>query len=165
MKMSRLAVGLALAVLAGCGDLEDDRAESSDASTGTAHADSSEASARTGLAESPEADGRDQRGQRDAAEDSPLVLGRGGVPIVAVETRTYLLQLVNLTGEPAVVYADAGAGRVVLDTLDARDSARVNIEIRAREVRLEASDLTGRTLREARISPRADSLTRWEIRG
>ncbi len=77
--------------------------------------------------------------------------------------RRYRLLLVNRAGVEAVVYASAGAGRVLLDTLAGRDSSRIDVEVRAERLRLEALDLGDETLADAEVRLDPDSLTRWEV--
>jgi len=79
------------------------------------------------------------------------------------ELRTYELSLVNRTEAELVVHASAGAGRVVLDTVPGRDSTRVNVEVRAGRVLLEAEDGAGRTVRSDTVDLVPAGPNRWEI--
>jgi hypothetical protein len=79
------------------------------------------------------------------------------------ELRTYELSLVNRTEAELIVHASAGAGRVVLDTVPGRDSTRVNVEIQARRVTLEAEDVAGRTVRSDTVDLVPAGPNRWEI--
>jgi hypothetical protein len=152
-RMKMLAMGMALAVHADCGVGQDDGVDARGDPAAAAPADSSGVSGE----ENPGV------GEGDGTRAPPLLLGRGGLPVEILEPQTYALRLVNRTEQPAVVYADAGVGRVVLDTIEPADSARVNVEVRAREVRLRAMDLTGQPLITDTIALVADSLTRWEV--
>jgi hypothetical protein len=153
MNTKTLPAVLVLAIVAGCGVREEGAADLAEDSAATSTSDTSSLSEAGDLAV----------GEGDTAQRVPLVLGRGGVPIEELEAQTYPLRLVNRTAQPAVVYADAGAGRVVLDTIAPLDSTRVDIEVRAAELRLQATDLAGQSLITATVAPVADSLTRWEV--
>lgn len=72
-------------------------------------------------------------GQTDAAADA------GGA-------RLYPLRLVNPRFYPIVVFASAGAREVLLDTVAARDSSRLNVQVAAGLLRLRAVDLEGNEL-------------------
>jgi len=72
-------------------------------------------------------------GQTDAAADT------GGA-------RLYPLRLVNPRFYPIVVFASAGAREVLLDTVAARDSSRLNVQVAAGLLRLRAVDLEGNEL-------------------
>jgi len=86
----------------------------------------------------------------------PTVPGEG-------EPRLYHVLLVNTFDQVAHVFATAGAARVVLDTVPAQDSLRVDIRVRADRVDFEAEDGSGRLLRRETVDLAADSLTRWLI--
>lgn len=79
------------------------------------------------------------------------------------EPRIYRLLLVNALESEATVYASAGARRVVLDTVPARDSVRVDIRMRADEVDLEARDPRGYALAETTLELAAAGPNRWVI--
>lgn len=79
------------------------------------------------------------------------------------EPRIYRLLLVNALESEATVYASAGARRVVLDTVPARDSVRVEIRLRADEVDLEARDPRGYALAETTLELAAAGPNRWVI--
>lgn len=155
-----LAVGLPLAVLPGCRVDED---EGADAQVESASAQVEQAAAQTDSSDGSEEEDPGIAGNY-GAQRVPVVLGRGGLPVETLELRTYPLRLVNRMEQPALVYADAGAGRVLLDTIGPLDSVRINVEVRAREVTLQATGLTGRPLIAATIAPAPDSVTRWEVR-
>jgi len=78
-------------------------------------------------------------------------------------TREYRILLVNPLDVDAYVFAAAGAGSVVLDTVPRRDSVRVNIRVRADLVRLEARDTEGTLLAEIDLALARDTLNRWAI--
>ena len=80
-------------------------------------------------------------------------------------TREYRILLVNPLETDAHVFAAAGAGSVVLDTVPRRDSVRVNIRVRAGLVRLEARDAGGLVLAEIDLALARDTLNRWVIDG
>jgi hypothetical protein len=64
-----------------------------------------------------------------------------------------------------LVYASAGAGRVTLDTVPGRDSVRVNVQVRARSLSLDAEDADGRTIGSTILELAPASSNRWEIVG
>lgn len=81
------------------------------------------------------------------------------------ELRDFRLQLVNTAPGRVVVYASAGAARVVLDTVPGRDSTLVNLRVRAERVDLVAADEAGREIAGGALELLPDLLNRWEIRG
>lgn len=102
--------------------------------------------------------------------EKPLARPDTGPPVpplppdtVEPALRTYRLLLVNPLGIEALVYASAGAGRVLLDSVAARDSSRVDIRVRARRVRMEAADAAGRPLAAELLELRSDTLLRWRV--
>lgn len=108
-------------------------------------------------------------GQADpgAAEAPPPSASEA--PVLAADSsprlRTYHLLLVNPGPIQTLVYADAGAERILLDTVPRADSVRVNVEVRAARLRLTATDRWGERLAAASIDLRPDSLHRWELPG
>jgi len=93
-----------------------------------------------------------------------------GPPIPSVSTvfgegdlRTYHLLLVNTREVEAHVFAQAGAARVMLDTVPALDSVRLDIRLRATRVNLEAEDAIGRLLYSDLLELRVESANRWVI--
>lgn len=100
----------------------------------------------------------------------PRKPGDGGVPDIAIldpdratEPRTYRLILINPRPFRAVVHADAGAARVLLDTVPRHDSVRVDVRVRAVRLRLTATDRFGERLGAASLELVPDSLNRWEV--
>lgn len=94
----------------------------------------------------------------------------GGVPDIAIldsdrpaEARTYRLLLINPRPIRAVVHADAGAARVLLDTVPRHDSVRVDVRVRAVRLLLTATDRFGEWLGAASLELVPDSLNRWEV--
>ena len=85
----------------------------------------------------------DAAGQMDADADT------GGVWL-------YPLRLVNPRFYPIVVFASARAREVLLDTVAARDSSRLNVQVAAGLLRLRAVDLEGNELGVAVLSTRRD---------
>ena len=88
-------------------------------------------------------------GQMEAAADT------GGV-------RLYPLRLVNPRFYPIVVFASAGAREVLVDTVAARDSSRLNVQVAAGLLRLRAVDLEENELGVTVLSTGVDSLS-WEL--
>jgi hypothetical protein len=86
----------------------------------------------------------------------PLLPGEG-------EPRDFRLLLVNLSAQRALVFARAGAQTVVLDTVPATDSVRVDIRLRSDRVDLEAEGPPGRTLSAVTLELEVGVLNRWEI--
>ena len=80
---------------------------------------------------------------------------------VAPELRAYPLRIVNHFSAQIVVWASAGAQRVVLDTVPARDSARIDVQVRAQRILLEVTDASGRPLLQHDLALLPDTLTRW----
>ena len=76
---------------------------------------------------------------------------------------TVQLLLINRHQVPLVVFADGGAGEVLLDTVAATDSARVNVIIAADSVSLRAVGPDGTSGSPERVGLGGDS-TRWESR-
>lgn len=108
----------------------------------------------------------------EEAEEASAAAGTPGpaagpLPILPADTlhplRSYALLLVNGGPGPAVVYADAGAGRVLLDTVAGADSVRVNVRVRATRLRLEAADRWGEPLGAGAVELVADSVARWSV--
>ena len=85
----------------------------------------------------------DAAGQMDADVDADA--DTGGV-------RLYPLRLVNPRFYPIVVFASARAREVLLDTVAARDSSRLNVQVAAGLLRLRAVDLEGNELGVAVLS-------------
>lgn len=77
------------------------------------------------------------------------------------ELRTYPLRIVNRFSSRVLVYASAGAGRVVLDTVPAQDSVRIDVQVRAEHVLLEVTDPSGRSLLQHDLALIPDTLNRW----
>lgn len=78
-------------------------------------------------------------------------------------SRRYRLLLINPLDVPAFVFVAAGAEGVALDTVPPRDSARVDVRVRADMVVLEARDASGVLLDRAHSRMEAGRLNRWEI--
>ncbi|MCK5412415.1 MAG: hypothetical protein KAJ67_09980 [Gemmatimonadetes bacterium] len=119
---------VSLAVLAACGG-DVSREEGVPASDSVGVGSSREAGVPAG----------DAAGQMDADADT------GGV-------RLYPLRLVNPRFYPIVVFASARAREVLLDTVAARDSSRLNVQVAAGLLRLRAVDLEGNELGVAVLS-------------
>ncbi len=157
-----------LALACGTEDGETTRGE------GEAAADSGEvarAAQRAGseAAGGPERGGPDEPGGLDTA-GGPEPSGGAAVPEIPIlvperppELRTYRLLLVNPRPIRAVVYADAGADRVLLDTISRFDSSRVNVQVRAFRIRLMATDRFGERLGIVSLDLSPDSLNRWRV--
>jgi len=77
--------------------------------------------------------------------------------------REYRLLLVNPHDHEARVFASAGASRVALDTVPARDSIRVDIRLRADRVLLEAEDERGGGVGSIELDLSPGAPNRWEI--
>lgn len=101
--------------------------------------DAGRAGERIGVADSGGVGSGRAAGQTDAEADT------GGA-------RLYPLRLVNPRFYPIVVFASAGAREVLLDTVAARDSSRLNVQVAAGLLRLRAVDLEGNELGVAFLS-------------
>jgi len=77
------------------------------------------------------------------AEDPFAAFGFSSRSVADTTTRRIAVRVVNRGVGRLIVRADGGAGSVILDTLEAADSARVRLETRADSVRLFATDVTG----------------------
>lgn len=85
----------------------------------------------------------------------------------------YPFRLVNPRVYPVIVYASAGAGEVLLDTVVAGDSVRIEVRVGSDPLKLRAVDLDGNELGSAFLdlpdpdsaSPPPDSAApiRWEL--
>ncbi len=80
------------------------------------------------------------------------------------EPRRYRLLLLNRTDTEVYAFASAGAAQVVLDTVPAADSVRVDVRVRAGRVNLEARDAGGRLIVSGVIELVVGVVNRWEIR-
>lgn len=114
---------------------------------------------------SDEDDGGDEAATGDAPPDSALALAPPPLPTLAGEgeVREYQLLLVNRLEGRAHVFASAGAGRVVLDTVPGSDSVFVDIRVRADEVLLEAEDDAGHVVSSITLDLVRADINRWEI--
>jgi len=74
------------------------------------------------------------------------------------EQREVLLRMVNEGLEDVLVFADAGAGEVRVDSISAGDWTRVVLVTRSPAVTLRSTDLRGRILRIVEIPVGADSV-------
>ena len=77
---------------------------------------------------------------------------------------TYPLVVRNPHDVPLAVFADGGAGEVLLDTVAARDSSRIRLLIAADSVTLRAVGLEGVSGSEERIALDPESEVGWEAR-
>ncbi len=77
--------------------------------------------------------------------------------------RVLKVWLVNRRSSPVIVEATAGADPVAVDSLEALDSARVNLEVRADSVRLTTRSADGRELGARWLHVAEDSVTRLEL--
>jgi hypothetical protein len=77
---------------------------------------------------------------------------------------TYPLLILNSHRVPLTVFADGGAGEVLLDTVVAGDSAWVKLLIGADSVTLRAVGLDGTTGPPERIGLEREPGARWEAR-
>ena len=125
----------------GAGDLGDDgERQEAQAAAAPAPAGSTSPAAATSPATDSLSPAAGQGGSAAQEESSiPLLPGEGPL-------RDYRLLLVNSLGSTAYVFASAGVAEVVLDTVPPRDSARVDIRVRAGAVQVEARDSAGITL-------------------
>jgi hypothetical protein len=90
------------------------------------------------------------------------------IPLVSTvfgegDLRIYHVLLVNTREVEAHVFAQAGAARVMLDTVPALDSVRLDIRLRAARVNLEAEDEIGQLLSSDLLELRVESANRWVI--
>lgn len=88
------------------------------------------------------------------APNLPLLLGEG-------PTRDFQLVLINPSDRVLSVSARAGSTEVVLDTVPAGDSTRVDIRVRADRLDLVARDASGAEVTREEVELDSDSLNRW----
>jgi hypothetical protein len=100
-----------------------------------------------------------------SARDAASLSERTPFPDLEGESvlRTYDLWIVNRLRVDLFVFASAGAGRVTLDTVPSRDSVRLNVEVGARSLRLDAETPDGRAIRSTTMELAPASSNRWEI--
>ena len=102
-----------------------------------------------------------------AADSAPGAVDDGAPPIPSLPgegaPRQYRLRLVNLLDRDAFVFASAGAGRVVVDTVPGADSTIVDIRLRSDHVTLEARDPSGRVVKSEEVDLDRSVVNRWEI--
>jgi hypothetical protein len=79
-------------------------------------------------------------------EDPFFIFGFSSPTDAAATNNLTLVWLHNTSREPVVVEAEAGAGRVVVDTVASSDSVQVTIDTRADSVRFIAETLGGAAL-------------------
>lgn len=77
--------------------------------------------------------------------------------------REFRLLLVNPHEHEARVFASAGAARVALDTVPARDSTRVDVRVRSDRIVLEAEDAGGARIGSIELDLAPGRTNRWEI--
>ncbi len=121
-------------------------------------ADDSAGIERAGERTGPDAPGGPEASAGRSVPEIPIL-----VPERPPELRTYRLVLVNPRPILAIVYADAGSDRVLLDTLSGFDSSRVNVQVRALSIRLTATDRFGERLGVVSLDLSPDSLNRWRV--
>lgn len=128
-------------------------AEAGGAETGAAGGEPATDTARvqgTGPAAAGSADGRETGAEEPLVEEPPRL-------------RTYRVRLVNPSDTAALVYASAGAEAVLLDTVPPRDSVRVDVEVRAERLQLEATDASGEPRGSGELELDPDVVVRWEV--
>ena len=76
-------------------------------------------------------------------EEPFFVFGYSGTMVAVATNSLTVVWLHNASREPAVVEAEAGAGRVVVDTVAPSDSVQVTIDTRADSVRFIVESLDG----------------------
>ena len=91
---------------------------------------------------------------RAAGDPASAAAGRMDADADTGGVRLYPLRLVNPRFYPIVVFASAGAREVLVDTVAARDSSRLNVQVAAGLLRLRAVDLEGNELRVGVLSLR-----------
>ena len=89
---------------------------------------------------------------RPAGDPASEAAGRMDADADSGGVRLYPLRLVNPRFYPIVVFASAGAREVLVDTVAARDSSRLNVQVAAGLLRLRAVDLEGNQLGVAVLS-------------
>ena len=105
-----------------------------------------------------EAEVTEERAAPDTAASDPTLRTE---PLDSV--RVLRAWLVNSQSRLVIVDARAGAGQVFVDSLMSRDSARVNLEVRADSVQLTTRTAEGRELGAKWLRTSPDSVTRLEL--
>ena len=97
-------------------------------------------------------------GPQENPEDPFFGFDLGRTVASTTEQREVALRLVNEGLEDVLVFADAGAGEVRVDSISAGGWARVDLVTRAPVVTLRSTDLGGRFLRRVEITVGSDSV-------
>lgn len=98
-------------------------------------------------------------GSRDTTADDPFTgfeLDAG--PAVTADRRRIALLLRNQDARTAIVYADGGAGEVLLDSVAPGADSRVDILSRAATIALRSVTPEGDLLRSTEVSPGPDTI-------
>ncbi len=112
-------------------------------------------------------------GSRGSASSGRTASG-GSEPgaTVPASLPSYPFRLVNPRVYPVIVYASAGAGEVLLDTVASGDSVRIEVRVGSDPLKLRAVDLDGNELGSEYVdlpdmapssSPDTTAPIRWEL--
>lgn len=163
-----LVAVLAIAAWAGCGGQGTERPDAAESDEAEAVLERLAEDTAPEVGTGDPATGEEARrtGPDPASHTAPEIPGATPLPgEQEEELRRYRLLLVNGTEVDAVVFASAGADRVVLDTVLQGDSIRVDVEVRSRWLRLEASDDRGVELGGEEVEPGDEGVFRWRVSG
>lgn len=115
----------------------------------------------------------DGAGARDGMRGRAAAGGSGPGAAVSESASAYPFKLVNSRVYPVLVYASAGAGEVMLDTVGAADSVRIEVLLASEPLKLRAVDLEGNELgtefidlpdvEDASSPPDSGIPIRWEL--
>jgi hypothetical protein len=97
-------------------------------------------------------------GQQQSPDDPFFGFDLDRTVAATTKQREVALRLVNEGLEDVLVFADAGAGEVMVDSISAGDWTRVDLVTRAQAVTLKSTDLRGRILRRVEITVGLDSV-------
>lgn len=143
---STIAASLVVLALAACGDAQERPSEDAAAMP---PADSAIAPDTTGTAEPSPAEVSD-----DPFAGFELEAGEAA----GAEPRRLSLRLVNAGEELAIVFADGGAGEVLLDSVPPQSEARVDVLTRAPAVTLRSVGSSGAELRTTEVTLGPDTV-------
>lgn len=150
---SRFTIAAGLVLLAGCGGGGERPAEQAETSSAV---DSPEV-AVDGAAAAAGTTGADET-PAGASSDPFAGFELAAGETASIEPRRIALRLVNPDDGTAIVFADGGAGEVLLDSVAARSEARVDVLTRAPVVTLRSVGPSGRELRATEVTVGPDTV-------
>lgn len=145
---------LLLLVLLGAGLVACDRGEA-----GIEAAHDTAAAADSALEDEPASRAEAERSPASVDEGDPFAgFSVDAGPGAPGPERRLPLRLLNHSDAPAIVYADGGAGEVVLDTIEPGVEARIDVLTRSPALTLRSLAPGGREMETARVEAPLDSV-------